>query len=251
MQAVIYIFRCPKGRVYAGRRTVSPEALRCWPSRGTGALPDGYAGSGKAWQAVARKHRDTLIWRILARVDGTSQDADMAERRAVALVRALFGRRCLNLRDGGQGMTSRDARALWADPAYAERTGAAIREAFARPEVRAKLNAAANTPEARQRRSATSKAVAQTPEGRGRLARATEASLTPEARAKRNTGQSEDARAKRRESLRAVAATDEGREVLTRAVAASTSPVAQARRLLTRTVNQYRLFAAAHPELFQ
>lgn len=85
---------------------------------------------------MARKHRDALVWRILARVDGPRQDADMAERRAVALVRALFGRRCLNLRDGGQGMTSRDARALWADPAYSARTGAAIREAFARPEVR-------------------------------------------------------------------------------------------------------------------
>ena len=250
MQAVIYIFRCPKGRVYAGRRTVSPDALRCWPNRGTGPLPDGYKGSGKAWQRVARKHGDALVWRIVARVDGTRQDADRAERRAVALTRALFGRLCLNLRDGGQGMSSRDARALWADPDYAGRTGAAIREAHARPEVRAKMNAAANTPEARQRRSQTSKAVAQTPEGRDRLARATEASLTPEARAKRNTGQSVEARAKRRASLKAVAATPEGAEVLARAWAASVTPQAQARRLLTRAVNEYRRYAAANPHLF-
>lgn len=247
MQAVIYIFRCPKGRVYAGRRSVSPEAVRCWPNRGQCSLPDGYAGSGKAWQRVARKHRDALVWRIVARGDGTRQDADRAERRAVAITRAVFGRLCLNLRDGGQGMSSRDARALWADPEWAGRTGAAIREAHARPEVRAKMNAAANSPEAKQRRSRTSKAVAQTQEGRDRLARATEASLTPEARAKRNMGQSVEARAKRRESLRAVAATPEGGEVLARAWAASVTPKAQARRLLTRAINEYRRYVAAHP----
>lgn len=250
MQAVIYIFRCPKGRVYAGRRTVSPEALRCWPNRGAGPLPDGYRGSGKAWQRVARKHGDALVWRIVARVDGTRQDADRAERRAVALTRAVFGRLCLNLRDGGQGMSSRDARALWADPDYAGRTGAAIREAFLQPEVRAKVAAASHAPEVRQRRSATMRGLSQTPEGRERRARATEASLTPEARAKRNLGQSEDARAKRRVSLRAVAASEEGREVLARAVAASMSPSAQARRVLTRAINEYRRYVAANPHLF-
>lgn len=75
-------------------------------------------------------------------------------------------------------------------------------------------------------------------------------SLTPETRAKRNTGQSDESRTKWWESLRAVAATDDGREVLMGVVDASTSPVVQARRLLSRAVNQYHRFAAGHPELF-
>lgn len=251
MQAVIYIFRCPRGRTYVGRRTVPPEALRCWPGRGTGPLPDGYTGSGKAWRAVAARHREDLVWRILARVDGERVDADAVEQRAVRLARAVFGRRCLNLRDGGQGMSRGNARALWADPDWAERTSTAIREAFLRPEVRAKVAAASNRPEVQERRAATSKALAQTEERREQLARATEASLTPEARAKRNTGQSPEARVKRRASLRAVAATPEGAEVLARAVAASMSPEAQARRAHTRRINDsWRRYAADHAEVF-
>lgn len=140
--AVIYIFRCPKGRVYAGWRGVSPEALRCWPNRGTGPLPDGYTGSGTAWEGVARKHGAGLVWRILARVDGARADVDAAERRAIRLARATFGRRCLNIRDGGEGSTSAEARALWADPAYVQRTKAGMKAAMARPEVKAKLSAA-------------------------------------------------------------------------------------------------------------
>ena len=140
--AMIYIFRCPKGRVYAGWRGVSPEALRCWPHRGRGYLPDGYKGSGEAWKGVALKHKAALVWRIVARVDGTRADVDRAERRAIHLARLIFGRKCVNIREGGEGSTSADARALWTDPAYAQRTKSGIRAALARPEVRAKLSAA-------------------------------------------------------------------------------------------------------------
>jgi len=84
------------------------------------------------------------------------------------------------------------------------------------------------------------------------LARATEASLTPEARAKRNRGQSPEAREKRRASLRAVAATAEGAEVLARAVEASMTPEAQARRARTRRINDsWRRYAEQHPEVFE
>lgn len=251
MQAVIYIFRCPKGRTYVGRRTVPPRALACWPGRGYGPLPDGYTGSGKAWRAVARKHRNALVWRILARIDGERRDADAAEQRTVRLARAIFGQQCLNLRDGGQGMSSGNAQALWADPDWAERTSAAIREAFSRPEVRAKVAAAADSPAAREHRIATSKALAQTPGRREQLARATEASLTPEARAKRNRSQSEEARAKRRASLKAVAATPEGSEMLARAIAASMTPEVQARRVRSRNLNDsWRRAIVEHPEWF-
>jgi|GEM_PF-5247978 len=141
MQAIIYLFRCPKGRVYAGWRGVSPEALRTWPRRGVGPLPCGYIGSGVAWLPVARRHRKALRWVILARVDGDRADVDVAEVRAIHLTRLIFGPRCKNIRDGGQGSTSEEARALWADPDYVERTTKANREARKRPDVRAKRRA--------------------------------------------------------------------------------------------------------------
>ncbi len=182
MQAVIYIFMCPKGCVYAGRRTVSPEALRFWPNRGTGPLPDGYAGSGKAWQRVARKHRDALVWRIVARVDGTRQDADRAERRAIRLTRALFGRLCLNIFDGGQGFTSEDARAVGAmnaaDPLWSARNRAHLQ----------KLN---SDPAQVARRAAQIGAIGADSEGRAideakRAAAAAEASRRPDVAAKKS-----------------------------------------------------------------
>ena len=200
MQAVIYIFQCPKGRVYAGQRTVSPEALRCWPGAGSGPLPDGYTGSGNPWRFIARRHREALTWRIVARVDGPQADVDAAEVRAISLARTIFGRLCVNVLPGGQGMTSEVARAvnnkpeirahrsatanrLWADPDYAEsqRTRLAMqqsdpgwqsrrdaglakaREAASAPEVRAKANTS---------NSVTHKALAQTPERRALFVRA-------------------------------------------------------------------------------
>lgn len=126
MQAVIYIFQCPKGRVYAGWRGVSPEALRAWPNRGSGPLPCGYTGSGNPWRRIARRHKAALVWRILARVDGTQADVDAAEVRAIRLARAVFGQRCVNVADGGQGLSSEVQRQLWADPAHATKTLAAL-----------------------------------------------------------------------------------------------------------------------------
>lgn len=198
--AVIYIFRCPKGRVYAGQRTVPPEALRCWPGAGTGPLPDGYTGSGNPWWRIARRHRDALTWRIVARVGGNQAQVDAAEVRAISLTRAIFGPRCVNVLSGGQGMTSEDARAvnntpeirahrsatanrLWADPIFAEgqrtrlelqrsdpdwqarRAAGLVKamQAASAPEVRAKANAS---------NSVTHKALAQTPERQALFVRA-------------------------------------------------------------------------------
>lgn len=244
---VIYLFTSPSGRAYCGWHGCDHAAI---PRRGTGPLPDKkrYTGSGKLWDNVARKHGPALRWVILRRFPaGTSRStADAAEQRAIRLVRRLWGERCANIRDGGQGMTSRDARALWADPGYAERTGAAIREAFARPEVQAKVLAAANTPEALGKLSNSHKALAQTADRQEQLARATAASLTPEARARRAVAQTAEVRAKRRASLKAYAASPEGKAANKRAC----GPAAQARRLLTRAVNEYCRFAAEHPELF-
>lgn len=181
MQAVIYIFQCPKGRVYAGWRGVSPEALRTWPNRGSGPLPCGYTGSGNPWWRIARRHKAALVWRILARVDGTRADVDAAEVRAIRLTRAVFGQRCVNVLSGGQGLSSADARAFWADPTYADKTRAASAEAQRKPEVKAKQVVvqqkaqnhpevkakhceASNRPEVKARRSAAQRLAQNRPE---------------------------------------------------------------------------------------
>ena len=210
MKAVIYIFQCPKGRVYAGWHGVSPEALRTWPHKGLGPLPCGYTGSGNPWRHIARRHRDALTWRIVARVDGTQSRIDAAEVRAIHLARLIFGRRCMNVLAGGQGVTSADARAFQARPEVkaksratnarpevAARRSAAIREAIARPDVKARRSAAQkeaqnrpdvkakqraaqmeaqNRPDVKARKSLanalTAKAWAATPEGKAQLSRA-------------------------------------------------------------------------------
>lgn len=180
--AVIYIFRCPKGRVYAGWRGVSPEALRTWPNRGLGPLPDGYKGSGKAWRAVARRHKAALVWRIVARVDGTRADVDAAEVRAIHLARLIFGRLCLNHLDGGNGFSSGDAKrqraVLLSDPGHRERAIAANRAIHARPGFKERQADAIRDftarPEWIAKNAAINRARAQTPEGRATLKRASQ-----------------------------------------------------------------------------
>lgn len=137
---VIYAFRSPgSGAVYIGKREpkVNPTG---WPRRGRGYLPDGYKGSGDVVPRFHARHGSRVEWRILAIVPVA--DWSRAERRAIHLARLIFGRKCVNIRDGGEGSTSADARALWTDPTYAQRTKAGIRAAMARPAVKAKLSAA-------------------------------------------------------------------------------------------------------------
>lgn len=139
---IIYLFVSPSGRAYAGWHGCDHSEI---PRRGTGPLPDKvrYKGSGRLWENVARKHGPALRWVILRRFpEGTPRaTTDAAEQRAIRLVRRLWGERCANIRGGGEGMTAEDARALWSDPAYAERTKAGIKAALARPEVKARLSA--------------------------------------------------------------------------------------------------------------
>lgn len=202
--AVIYLFVSPSGRAYAGRHTCQHEG---WPRRGSGALPSGYTGSGKLWQNVARKHGPNLRWIILRRFpEGTPRaQVDAAERRAVRLARSLWAGRCVNLLEGGEGLTSADASAMWADPdvktkisaankaaqnrpEVKARNSAANKEAQNRPEVKARKSAAnkeaANRPDVKARNSAASKALAQTPERHAFLASIQASTNTPEARAK-------------------------------------------------------------------
>jgi len=187
MQAVIYAFRSPgSGDVYIGKHECDPVG---WPRRGSGKLPDGYGGSGVAVRNFHRRHGGEVQWRILALFDDGKDAVNAAERRAVRLARALFGRRLVNVLAGGDGYTSDDLRAMWADPEYVARRSLAHKEAYAQPEVRAKVSAvqaqAQNRPEMRAQRSASGKARAQTPAGAEVLARAQSAALCPEVIARR------------------------------------------------------------------
>lgn len=179
MHTVIYIFRSPSGRSYVGRRAVTARALRTWPRCGTGSLPDGYTGSGKVWGAIHRRHGPACQWRILARVTGTRAEADAVERRAVRLARAVFGGNCVNIRGGGDGWNSREAREIVAgreaDPGAASRNRASLAL------VRADWNA---SPEGRAHIHQLAARWSRSPGGLAAVARARLAASSPEARAR-------------------------------------------------------------------
>lgn len=137
--AVIYAFRSPgSGAVYIGKHEpksgVDPTQ---WPRRGNGRLPDGYKGSGNVVPRFHERHGTTVQWRILAIVP--LDDWVRAERRAIHLARLIFGPKCVNIRDGGEGFTSADAKRLASDPAQLARlrrqapvAGSAVPEASRR-----------------------------------------------------------------------------------------------------------------------
>ena len=123
LTAVIYAFRSPgSGATYIGKHQCSPGG---WPRRGTGCLPDGYRGSGVVVGHFHRRHGAAVQWRILAVVDGGRDAVNAAERRAIRLARALLGKLCVNHASGGDGLSSQDAKAMWAHP----ETGSRMRKA--------------------------------------------------------------------------------------------------------------------------
>jgi hypothetical protein len=141
-----------------------------------------------------RKHGEAVQWRILAVVPVA--DWVRAERRAIRLARAIFGRLCVNVLSGGDGFTSSEARELGlknaADPAWRAKNRAQLERTHqdpawqaanrahlgrinSEPEARIQLgrmNEASTTPEARKKRSAKLKSHANTIKGKAQLARA-------------------------------------------------------------------------------
>lgn len=210
MSVVIYAFRSPgSGAVYIGKREPK-EDPRHWPRRGHGRLPDGYGGSGDVVPRFHARHGDRVEWRILAIVP--LADWPRAERRAIHLARLLFGRRCVNIRDGGDGWTSEEARAMglrnaadpdWRaknsarnkarakDPEWLEKVSARNKALAADPEWRFKNRAAskalAASPEWRAMVSAHRRAFASTPEGQSQIRHALKMTRSPEALAKLST----------------------------------------------------------------
>ena len=122
MKTLIYIFRLETPDYgpffYAGKHEVSDEVAFTHPTRGVGRLPDdGYAGGGKHWTALVKDYgHENLSWRILC-VAG--DDWAKAERKAIRICRLLWGEwRGRNISEGGDGMTSADAKRRSKDPAY-------------------------------------------------------------------------------------------------------------------------------------
>lgn len=227
---VIYLFVSPSGRAYAGRHTCQHEG---WPRRGSGALPSGYRGSGKLWANVTRRHGPANRWIILRRFgpDAARADIDAAERRAIRLARHLWAERCVNVLEGGEGLTSADARALWAEPGMKARMAATQRQVQNKPELKARMKAtllvSLSQPETRSKKRAS----------------ATEAMARPDVKALHSAAVREaknrpEARAAIRAKQKAITLTPEGAAALARAQAAGHTPEAIAKQKATRARNK-------------
>lgn len=133
--------------VYIGKREGGSGGWSL-PQTGTGRIPHGrrgYSGSGKRWKTIVAKYGEEAIrWTIVERVG--PEDWVAAEQDAVEAGRTVWGNRCVNLLDGGDGFTSEDAKRLYEDPKFrAKMAEARRRQAEARrrqaedPEWRAKM----------------------------------------------------------------------------------------------------------------
>jgi hypothetical protein len=266
VSVVIYAFRSPgSGAVYIGKHEPKVDPAH-WPRRGNGKLPDGYEGSGLVVPRFHARHGERVQWRILAVVP--LADWPRAEQRAVDLARAVFGRKCVNIADGGQGFTRAEARAANASPAaVAHRRKLHQSPKFREGQVRGL--AIAQTPEVQERarlgllrhldkpgerealadrlrayRSSPEGRLAQearmnTPEGRRQLARAQAVAKHAEAwKIALASSRSPDAVAKHSASLKVYGATDDGKAHLKRAARVS------------HLNNSWRRLAITRPELF-
>lgn len=207
MTAIIYAFRSPgSGAVYIGKHQCDPEG---WPRRGNGRLPDGYGGSGVAVRNFHRRHGDRVEWRILATVTGDRDAVNAAERRAIRLARALFGRACVNRLDGGDGLTREEAQALnrrnvsdpkwlarqretlaaWrSSPEGREAMGRALAKAHTNPDAVARRDAALARWNASPEGRAHLQALVTSPAAREQRQRALAKARLPEAKAKADAG---------------------------------------------------------------
>jgi glycine/D-amino acid oxidase-like deaminating enzyme len=138
---LIYLFRHrPTGYAYAGKR--KSQGSLDWPRRGTGFLPDGYRGSGSVWAKVIAKYSDPAEYEYIVLGRPSSDDWERYERRAIALTRALFGRKCLNRTEGGDGFSSETRKRLHQDPAWRRKQRRALRRALDTPEFKEKVRQA-------------------------------------------------------------------------------------------------------------
>lgn len=267
LTAVIYAFRSPgSGATYIGKHECSPEG---WPRRGTGCLPDGYRGSGVVVGHFHRRHGAAVRWRILAEVDGGRDAVNAAERRAIRLARHLLADRCVNIREGGDGFTSAEARASlkamwadprhrafisatsstaakaqWSDPEFAAKVSAAQKARWSDPEYAAKMSTAATAqwsdPEYAAKVSAARNEAVRRPDVKARMSAAATARWSDPERATKMSAATKQAtnrpevKAKNSAAQKARLFTPEGAAALARAH----SPEARAKAAATRARNK-------------
>lgn len=159
----------PSGGIYVGKHACN---ARTWPKRGTGKMPDNYIGSGTYAKRAFLKYGNAMKWRII--FIASEENWKEKEKRAIRLVRFMFGDMCRNIYDGGEGHTSRSAFEAAKNPLTSRKRTAANYLSWADPIVREKrssgIRAAKSTPEAKKKISDTFKAM-DTPEGRERKSR--------------------------------------------------------------------------------
>lgn len=129
----------PSGKIYIGKHLFDNGIYQI---RGYGKLPDGYTGSGTYIKYAHKKYGNLMKWRILAIVDDNK--SNKAEQRAIKLTKYIFGKNCMNIKDGGDGFTSSDMKSNWENPEYAERNIASVRRALSKKSVRLKFKEAAH-----------------------------------------------------------------------------------------------------------
>lgn len=83
----------PTGRVYVGQRKLP---------KGKTPETDDYMGSGKLWKRIYKAHPEECVKTILAVVEN-KEEVNELEKKFIAHYRELYGNKCVNVADGGDG----------------------------------------------------------------------------------------------------------------------------------------------------
>lgn len=83
----------PTGRVYIGQHKLP---------KGKTPETDDYYGSGKIWKCIYKAHQQECVKTILEVVE-TREEVNELEKKYIAHYRELYGEKCVNITDGGDG----------------------------------------------------------------------------------------------------------------------------------------------------
>lgn len=91
---VYKMIHLPTGRLYIGQRKIP-----------AGKTPqnDGYRGSGKIWKKIYKAHPDECV-KIILGMYNTKDEVNQAEISLIKHYKTVWGKFCVNLTEGGEGM---------------------------------------------------------------------------------------------------------------------------------------------------
>jgi hypothetical protein len=127
-------------------------------------INDGYLGSGKVIISAIKKYgRDSFKREVINRFN-TREQALLAEREYVNSD-FIKQKHVYNLKEGGNGNSSADAKALWNDDVYRDKViGSSLSKVWNDKEFQKRRIIACNTPEAKEKHQRAVKAAANRPE---------------------------------------------------------------------------------------